>query len=161
KDYHVQGSKVFKTILIPTASGDLTIPSVSFVYFDPAAHAYKTLKSRPLTVHVAPGAAGAAAPALGNGPAGPAPWAGIKLFNEDIRYIKTPSSLFSQGPLLYRTRAYRWVNAFAFLMLFGSGMVPLYRRLFLSNPVLRRFKNARSTAKASMKEAEAALGRSE
>src|SRR5205823_3959014 len=34
KDGQVSGSKVFKTVLIPTASGELTIPSIPFAFFD-------------------------------------------------------------------------------------------------------------------------------
>src|SRR5208282_2100323 len=39
KDGQVQGSKVFKTVLIPTASGDLRVPPLSFVFFDPETRA--------------------------------------------------------------------------------------------------------------------------
>ncbi len=52
KDHVVQGSKVFKNVLIPTTSGTLPIPSVSFSYFDPNARAYKTLETSPLSVVV-------------------------------------------------------------------------------------------------------------
>ena len=56
KDGWVSGSKVYKTVLIPTASGELTIPSVPFAYFDTQSHAYRVLHTHPIVVHVAPGA---------------------------------------------------------------------------------------------------------
>jgi hypothetical protein len=160
KDYRVQGSKTFKTVLIPTASGDQTLPALTFVYFDPAAGTYKTLKSKPLNVHVKPAPAGSTPPAFNSGP-GNTTAPGIKVLNQDIRYIKTPASISSQSGMLYRMRAYLGVNALAFLALVGSGLLPLYRRLFLSDPDRVRFRNARSQAGAHLKEAEAALARAE
>src|SRR5207302_5111976 len=58
KDGEVTGSKVFKTVLIPTASGELVIPPVPFAYFDTSADVYRTVKSHPLVIHVSPGASG-------------------------------------------------------------------------------------------------------
>ncbi len=46
--------KIFKTVLVPTASGDYTIPAISWSYYDPAAKEYRTVRSNPLTLHVAP-----------------------------------------------------------------------------------------------------------
>lgn len=156
KDYQVQGSKVFKTVLIPTTSGEPTIPSISFVYFDPEERAYKTLHSRALAVNVKPAPAGSPSaatvyPSYGS----PAP--GIRMLTEDIRYIRTPTSLSSQGPPLYKRKGFRLFHLGMFLLWLGGGLFSWYRRSFLSNPTLIRFRNARARAFAVFQKADEAL----
>jgi hypothetical protein len=160
KDYRVQGSKVYKTVLIPIASGDLTIPSISFVYFDPSEQIYKTLKTKPLTIQVKPGPAGSTSPSVGATPGSQAA-PGIKVLNEDIRYIKTPPSLATQGKPLHRRTSFQLMNALAFLFLIGSGLAAAYRKLFLSDPAQQRFRNARSKSNSWIQESDAALAGSD
>ncbi len=160
KEYRVQGSKVFKTVLIPTASGNVSIPPVRFVYFSPEAQAYKTLHSKAVEVRVQPAAPGSAPEPLPSAPGGStAP--GIQVLNQDIHYIKTPATLISQGKPLYRSRLFLAFNLFALLGLMASACVPLYRRILLSNPKRRRFQEARKLAHQRIKEAEASLNRSD
>jgi hypothetical protein len=159
KDGNVSGSKVYKTVLIPTASGELTVPSVSFSFFDPTARAYKTIKSRPLTIHVVPGAGGATA--VSNGGAPPSTSAGnlsmtqasapgIKLLGDDIRYIRTPSTIRSMGEPLYRQPWYRWLH-FILLGLLGlGGLARLYYQFFMSNTLHYRFRKAYDRALAAV-----------
>jgi hypothetical protein len=156
KDGQVSGSKVYKTVLIPIASGELTIPSVPFVFFDTESRSYKTIKSRPLTVHVVPGATGSAgsapnwgqtpAPTGGTNQAAP----GIKLLGEDIRYIRTPGMIAQEGEPLYRRGWYRWLHIVLAGLLVLGGLVRLYFQLFLSNTALSRFRKARETAIAEI-----------
>jgi len=159
KDGEVQGSKVFKTVLIPTASGDVRIPPISFVYFDPAAREYKTISSRPFTVHVTPAAAGTTTPAQTF--TGPAAAPGIRMLGEDIRYIKTPSEISSQRHPLYRNRFFLALNGLLMAAAGGTGLFALYRRLFHSNQTLMRFKAAKGQAESLVLQAEEAIGRSE
>ena len=58
-----RGSHTVEYTLVPTADGQVTIPPVSFVYFDPLAETYNTITTNPMTVSVAPGAAQAPAQA--------------------------------------------------------------------------------------------------
>lgn len=58
----LMSSRVFKKALVPTAAGELTLPPLSVVYFDPIAHTYRTARSEPLTL-VASGGHGPAATA--------------------------------------------------------------------------------------------------
>ena len=167
-NYEVRGSKVFKTVLIPEASGDLQIPSLSYVYFDPDARSYKTLSSRAFTVHVTPGAPGSAnapaasgyaapgVPSAPGAPAGPS----IQMLAQDIRYIKTPSSISSQSEPLYRRAWFRWLHGIFLLLLLAGGIVRLYRALFLSNTRLTDFRNAKAEALARLAEAQSALDQS-
>jgi hypothetical protein len=165
KDGQVSGSKVFKTVLIPTASGELTIPSVPFVFFDTASRAYRTAKSPPLTVRVSPGAAGAAgAPAFSSTSPGAAGQAastpGIKLLGEDIRYIRTPGTLAQEGEPLYSRGWYRWLHLVLIILLSLGGVARLYYRLFLSNTTLYRFRKARERAMVAIGNADDYLAKS-
>jgi len=160
KDGQVSGSKVFKTVLIPIASGELTIPPVPFVFFDTGSRSYRTIKSRPLTVHVVPGAAGSAgaapnwsqAPASAGGSSTAVP--GIKLLGEDIRYIRTPGSIAQEGEPLYKRGWYRWLHLILLGLLMLGGVARLYYRLFLSNTKLYRFRKARERALAAIEKAD-------
>lgn len=82
----ISSTKVFKTVLVPAASGIYTIPAVKWSYFDPSSRTYKTLQTEPISLTVSPstktdtgfdfGAAAAAA-------------AGIQTLGQDIAYLKT------------------------------------------------------------------------
>ena len=58
-----RGSRMVEYTLVPTAEGQVTIPPVSLVYFDPLAETYNTITTDPMTVSVASGAAQAPAQA--------------------------------------------------------------------------------------------------
>jgi hypothetical protein len=164
KEGEVSGSKVFKTVLIPTASGELTIPPVPFVYFDPAARAYRTIKTRALTVHVSPGAAGGwgqvpastggLAPAVSQTTA-----PGIKLLGEDIRYIRTPATIATQFGPLYRQRWFLILHGLLIGLLGLGALARLYHHLFLSNTLLYRYRKARERALAAIGQAEPYLAK--
>lgn len=51
----LSGSRQFEFALMPLEAGEHTIPPVEFSYFDPAAHAYKTIKSKAFTIKVSAG----------------------------------------------------------------------------------------------------------
>ncbi len=67
------GAKVFTQPVVARADGDVTIPPVAFTFFDPQADAYRTVETRPLTLHATPaaGASPAAPPSVAAG--APAP----------------------------------------------------------------------------------------
>ncbi len=49
------GSRTFTYVLMPNATGKMTIPSVQFSYFDPKSKAYKTIHTQPYDITVTPG----------------------------------------------------------------------------------------------------------
>lgn len=51
----LSGSRQFEFALMPLEAGEHTIPPVEFSYFDPAANAYKTIRSKAFTIKVSPG----------------------------------------------------------------------------------------------------------
>jgi hypothetical protein len=167
KEGQVSGSKVYKTVLIPTASGELAIPPVPFVYFDTATHAYRTLRSRPIAVHVSPGAmdtTGAGAAGVGSYPSTAQPLAsapGIKLLGEDIRYIRTPAEIHSEGEPLYRRAWFRILHILLASLVLLGGLARLYHRLFLSNTALHHFRRAREQALLGLKKTEPYLSKND
>jgi len=166
KDGEVSGSKVFKTVLIPTASGEVTIPAIPFSFFDTASRSYRTVRSQPITIHVTPGAPGAMAAVnegapLPSGSVSSNAVPGIKLLGDDIRYIRTPSSIASQGEPLYRRSWVRWFHLLVAFLLGVAGLVRLYGRLYRSNTPLSRFRKANEQARASLQKTEDFLSKND
>jgi hypothetical protein len=56
-DKPLAGEKTFTQTIVPRRAGDIDVPPLELAYFDPAKRAYVTVRSEPLTLHVAPGAA--------------------------------------------------------------------------------------------------------
>lgn len=48
------GEKVFEWLLLPTAAGDFLLPSISLVYFDPAAATYRSIDTLAMALQVLP-----------------------------------------------------------------------------------------------------------
>lgn len=150
KDGMVAGSKVFKTVLIPTASGDLSIPSIPFSYYDLSARAYKSVRSKPLTIHVEAGSntsTGTSGPVdRGASAASSSSQPSVRKLGDDIRYIHTPENLPTEGPFLYKRKPVLFFQGLLVFLLAAGGLIRLYQRLFLSNSALYRFKKAKETA---------------
>ncbi|MBV9080338.1 MAG: protein BatD [Elusimicrobia bacterium] len=90
----LHGSKDFKILLMPQASGNLVIPSAQFPYFDPASNEYVVATTPEIPITVKPGNLAAAGDVTAGGPApAGAPQAGtaegIRVLERDIRFIKT------------------------------------------------------------------------
>ena len=97
--------KIFKTVLVPSASGVYTVPPISWSYFDPSAAAYKTIHTQPLTLTVTPsthanrGVDFSDAAPQNNG---------VQTLGTDIHYLKT-----TQAPppnFLVKISAWDWIN---------------------------------------------------
>lgn len=146
----VRGSKVFKTVLVPRASGRLRIPAIPVSYFDPARREYATAETRPLEVEVAPGAAQAPAPAyVASSPQGGAT---ITQLAQDIRHIHGPRR---QGPVRWAAALSRslWLHLLLsalFLLSLGSF---LHQQRLLNDPAGARFRQALGKAEARLEQA--------
>lgn len=94
----VSGTKSIEYLAIPRASGDYTVPSVAFSYFDTESDTYKTLTTPEYTIHVKKGAGDSAA---ASAPTNYVNKEDIKQLGSDIRYIHTnTSSLTPARPAL-------------------------------------------------------------
>ncbi len=68
-DTGLQGFKTFSQPVVPLQAGQLTLPGVSFSYFDPEAARYVTRATAPIRVSVTPGAGAAQVASTLQGPA--------------------------------------------------------------------------------------------
>lgn len=82
----MSGSKVIEYLAIPRASGEYTLPSIAFSYFDIDEGNYKTISSPEYTLHIARGAGEEEAPAVVQNYTNKED---IKQLGSDIRYIHT------------------------------------------------------------------------
>jgi hypothetical protein len=151
KDDRVQGSKVFKTVLVPRVSGDLAVAPIKFSYFDPAKRSYMTAETLPLTIKVVPAPGGSAVPA-GSPTAGSVAPQGLSSVIEDIRYLHVGARPWSTR-LLEAIAGAGPVNATPFLVFaFCVGLVQ-YREFGLSDPLGARHRRAWKAASNRIKQA--------
>jgi tetratricopeptide (TPR) repeat protein len=88
--------KTYKYLLIPKEEGTVTIPPVSFLYFDPVTESYKTAASEPITLSVTKGNDGKKEQTRY------LTQEEIREVGRDIRYIKTNVALKHQTRYAYR-----------------------------------------------------------
>lgn len=97
----VQGMKTFKTVLVATAPGEFTVPSIAFSFFSPTNEKYVKVNSEPLKIKVIP-STGGVDNVISYGGAAQGPSA--KAYLTDINYIKQNA----------------WVNKFNLLLFFND-----------------------------------------
>jgi hypothetical protein len=88
--------KGYKYPIIPRQEGTLVVPPIAWIYFDPAAQAYKTLRSDTIRVTVTKGKATQA------GQTRYLTQEEIRQVGQDIRYIKTGVSIKKQTDQPYK-----------------------------------------------------------
>jgi hypothetical protein len=129
--YH--GRKVFEQPLIAAQPGNETLPGVAFSYFDPDAGRYETLRTAPLSVAVAPAAAGSPA-AIATAPMVAAASAAVSgpttgALRPD--HIETGQSSTSLVPLFFQPRYLSIPGALS--LAFTGAWLWMRRRARLSN----------------------------
>ena len=113
--------KIFKTVMVPLSSGSYTIPALEWSYFDPSAKQYRTLRTKPLNIEVAPssktdtGFDFGAHSDLGGG---------FRQLGRDIRYLKSDIA-DATLTFLVKIAHLPWLN-YLFIALLGlSGVFAL------------------------------------
>ena len=116
----VKSYKIFKAVLVPSASGVYTIPSVKWSYFNPATASYKTIHTEPITLQVSTSTKtdrgfdfGAAAPT----------GSGFQALGQDIAYLKTsyaPEDSFLEKISVWKTLNWIMLGLLAASVLFAS-----------------------------------------
>lgn len=139
----VRGSKIFKTVLVPRASGELSIPAISFSYFDPGKRKYISLKTRPIKLKVT--ADKTAKPPVAFQTQGRP--SEITQMTADIRHLK---ARFDE-PLLHGMvsgiAGALWIHVLPSLIFLGSMGLSVYQNRLLQNPAGVRARRAFSRAK--------------
>jgi hypothetical protein len=157
QDGQVVGSRTYERLLIPGTEGEFTIPPLEYVYFDPVARQYQTIRTEPIPVSIAPELSGAGEPGApashlqtGNPPAGGQGEVSEQL-DTDIRHLKpAPSGLGVVEEPVTSSTLY-WV-AWAFPALGAMGYFAWQRRQrhLENNLGLVRSSQARKKARQAL-----------
>ncbi len=150
------GHREFQYLMIPRHDGTYELDGVTFGYFDPKAGEYRTLRSGPLTIDMAPGE-------MTTMP-GSARVSGreVQVLEHDIRYIRTGDlELRRIGEWLFGSA--RWITAMlaptlAFLLFLGWYRT---KRSEESDVAGMRRKKADKLARRRLSEAEKALAQND
>lgn len=135
----VQGSKSYKTVLVPKVSGKLVVPSIPFSYFNPASGEYARAQTAPIDLEVAPGDATRPVAGFIATPGGPAD---ITTLTEDILYVKEGRKLHGFSSLLGTLARGTWPHLFplgVFLLGLGANR---YRERLGRDPAGARLRAA-------------------
>ena len=112
------GSKTFEYPFIPRSPGDFTVGPVSYSYYDVKQRKYQTVTSAPLALAVARSANGGSTSAEG-GSTLVVDRKGVKNLGDDIRFIRTKTTLGEPKGFLVGKTGYRLT--LLFLLLAGIG----------------------------------------
>lgn len=138
----VGGSMVYDYLAVPRNQGTYTIPSVSFIYYDVNANAYKTLHTQQFFVHVAPGDGKGSSESFDNPE------------DNDIHALKTgPSDSTSVGDFFLGSAAY-WISLLLPLIAFVVLLIIFRQRAMENADVVKmRGKRANKIARKRLKKA--------
>ena len=160
-----QGStKSFEQVLIPQDQSLEAIPAVRFSYFDPQAHRYRTLESRPIALVVRPPQTTARKTVVTGHPDAPsAPsQAESEALGRDIVYIKDgPGSLVPHARPWYRSLGFLLWQPLPVLLFLGAWWYDRHRRRLRGDSRYARFTVAGKQARQSLAQAEHHLTREE
>lgn len=117
------GTKVFEQVFIPRVPGALSIPALSFNYFDPGKNKYVSVSTQPIPINVIKPEGYVASPDVPYG--GPQHVVGADA--RDIRYIKLDLGELKNGDELLLTRPF-FVALHAVPVAILAGMVLVRRR---------------------------------
>jgi hypothetical protein len=135
----ISGYKIFKYLLVPRLPGVQNIPPLKYSFFDPVNKKYNTLVSKPLNIKVWKGKEIAMPGGITIAPGE------VKIYGQDIRFIKSESALKPLGSFYYQSVVY-YLFYLIPLGLFLGGMVSYSYYLKLNPDKLRAkfaFRNAR------------------
>ncbi len=138
----VGGNMVYDFLAVPRNQGKYTIPSVSFIYYDVDANAYKTLHTKPFVVNVTPGDGKGSTESYD------------KVIDNDIHSIKTgDSSASASGKLFFDSVAY-WVCLLLPLLAFVILLIVFRHRAIENGDIVKmRGKRANKIARKRLKRA--------
>lgn len=136
----VGGSMVYDYLAVPRNQGKYTIPSISFIYYDVDANAYKTLHTQPFVVNVAPGDGKSSSESFNNPE------------DNDIHALKTGSSdSTSVGDFFLGSTAY-WISLLLPLVAFVVLLIIFRQRAIENADVVKmRGKRANKIARKRLK----------
>ena len=151
----LQGEKIFKTVIIPSAAGEFQIEPVQFAYFDPQRKTYQTLRSEPIKIVILP-TAQKEAPLERH----IATKEEIKLLGQDIRFIKTDiPQLRDQGSYWYQTGLFRAIFVLPLLAIVAASGYKRYHAKYQRDARYVRQKRAKKLSQQRFKTATEMMNR--
>lgn len=138
----VGGNMVYDFLAVPRNQGKYTIPSVSFIYYDVDANAYKTLHTQPFVVNVTPGDGKGTTESFD------------KIIDNDIHSIKSgETSNSASGKVFFDSAAY-WICLLLPLLSFIVLLIVFRRRAIENGDMVKmRGKRANKIARKRLKRA--------
>ena len=140
------GSKTFEYPFIPRSPGSFTLPPVRFSYYDVKGHRYATASTDSLRLSVARSAGGATQPVQDGAGTLTVDRKGVKNLGEDIRFIKTKTSL-SEDKGFFVGKPLFWGLA-AFLVLAAAAVWLSLRKLAARRADVVGTRNRKATRQA-------------
>lgn len=140
------GSKTFEYPFIPRSPGSFTLPPVRFSYYDVKGRRYATASTDSLRLSVARSAGGATQPVQDGAGTLTVDRKGVKNLGEDIRFIKTKTSL-SEDKGFFVGKPLFWGLA-AFLVLAAAAVWLSLRKLAARRADVVGTRNRKATRQA-------------
>jgi hypothetical protein len=152
-DTGLRGSKTFKTVLKPEASGPQEVPAIAFSYFDPLSKSYRTVRSSPLRLTVTPSSRPddrVSGPGLGTPES-------VKVLGQDIRFLKDSSRLKPVRARFVESAGFTAINFLPAMGFLGLWAVRRRRDVLAKDPAGVRFQRAYGNAKKGLQRAKTVL----
>ncbi len=148
----ISGSRTYDRLLVPTTPGNLTLPPIEYIYFDPDTAEYVTVTTDALTVNVAPDGSGLNAPTLpvsNNGSTFIAPGD----VPAELRPNKAASPAWNSGSSLLPEKAGYWLLWFVPLFVIGGHFAWQHsQKQRRDNVTLRRSQKAAKKAQQALRQ---------
>ncbi len=140
----IGGTKNFEEVFIPNRPGKLTIPSLSFNFFDPQAERYRTVHTQAIELEVIKTEGYVASPEMPYA----APDNVISSDARDIRYIKSdPGDLSRRAEIVFASPIYWAVNGVPVLALLATVLVRRRRERLQGDVGYARARQASKAAR--------------
>jgi hypothetical protein len=135
--------KRYKYLIIPREPGTLTIPSISFPYFDPRKASYLSATTQPIPITVTKGTKSVPQPTRYLSQED------IREVGQDIRYIQTPSHITHQPQRPYHNPVFFVLFPVPFLLALFATLYRLQATVLKRDPAAVLRKKALATARRS------------
>ena len=152
----VRSRTVFEYVLVPTNAGKLTLPAVTFVYFDTVLKTYRKATTKAVVLDVVPGEQEEVVTVTNLPSRGHL----VKLRGRDINYIREDrrDAIPLSAPPLHRRAEYWLITLLPFFLLLGEAWYRRYTNLSAGDLLERRASRALREAQSGVGKANEKIG---
>ena len=148
----IRTTKVSKYLVVPRREGTITIPALSFCYFDPQSASYRRAETKPIDLTVTRGT-GSAAPS--GAMVGAMPQNDLRQFASDIRWIHTPAHLRRADSRPWRQPLLLFTLLLSLLVTVGAALLKTIRWLAAKDPAGQKRRRAHGRTLSALTHADA------